>query len=662
MTGQNDFLIFDENKDNMLTQELYSIDGDRTDGFKKGLARSNVNNKVLHQTSKMCSAIGELIKGYDGTATDGGTLTELVDNVNGLFIFKPYVKSANFKKGVYVVGTVNENIYIAKSLIDNNTGHDLTDKQYWEEVKLGGGSGLEVCDIGTSLYIDETKGLKRRLNGQIVDANANTQGFIDKLLKIKETDPDYFTDEDTWQSEKTMNVDGCVYKFVLNYSGANVVSVRLPKYPDYIEVNAGGTLPVVGNGMTLGLTNGSSNAGAVINNNTYRAITGGSNAYGATLDGSGITTAPFSHGEFIGVTTDASKSGIETTLKQTKLKLYYFIQIATGVETEVNIKDTLELNNPFTFGMNMYFKGEMGNISWLKSAGQQNPKASYPDFYNWVLANANAGKDGFKLSTASDITDYDFEVNTTDETFRLPLIAERVLIESKKATDEDPTWYNLYSDGWCEQGGRVSVNNDATSTATFKKKFKDTRYYANWISCDGAVSTGSGTRASDSLTTTSMRIYNGQDCVMLANWTACGYTDTSTITSNYNLYYFVGETVKNPNLIDAGRLGENLVNKVEVSNTQWATNACMADYSAGVSMTSPWTAPFDAECHISTTQANGTVGTVYVNNYFISRADSERNQRTIGTFSITVKKGDIVTGDGWLTSYSNAFPIIGGNK
>ena len=102
-----------------------------------------------------------------------------------------------------------------------------------------GGGGLEVCDIGMSLFVNETKGLKRRLNGQIVDTNANTQGFIDKLLKIKETNPDYFTDEDTWQSEKTMNVDGCVYKFVLNYSGNNVVSVRLPKYPDYVEVNAG---------------------------------------------------------------------------------------------------------------------------------------------------------------------------------------------------------------------------------------------------------------------------------------------------------------------------------------------------------------------------------------------------------------------------------------
>ena len=46
------------------------------------------------------------------------------------------------------------------------------------------GSGLEVCDIGMALYVDETKGLRRRLNGTIVDVNANTQGFVDKLKSI----------------------------------------------------------------------------------------------------------------------------------------------------------------------------------------------------------------------------------------------------------------------------------------------------------------------------------------------------------------------------------------------------------------------------------------------------------------------------------------------
>lgn len=500
-----------------------------------------------------------------------------------------------------------------------------------------GSSGLEVCDIGTSLYIDETKGLRRRLNGQIVDANANTQGFIDKLLKIKETNPDYFTDEDTWQSEKTMNVDGCVYKFVLNYSGDNVVSVRLPKYPDYVEVNAGGTLPVVGNGMALGMTDGTSTKyayQAVSGNNLWsRQPANFTPNQGNVGDTTENATRYFGDYKFIGIATDPTKSGIETTLKQTKLKLYYFIQIATGVETEVNIKDTLELNNPFTFGMNMYFKGEMENISWLKSSGQPNPKGTYPDFYNWVLANANAGKDGFKLSTASDITDYDFVVNTTDETFRLPLKNGQ---EGVFASGVKGNGLTLGVTNGTQNGG-LSCSNDNLNPRT-----------GNYGLPVGHANT-SGT-------------FSDKTIGITTDTTKSGIVVDTTVPAGYNLYYYVGVVVNNEGLINAGRIGENLVNKVEVSNTQWATNACSADYTAGVALTSPWTAPFDAECHISTSQANGTIGTVYVNDYFISRADSERNQRTIGTFSITVKKGDVVTGDSWITSYSNAFPIIGGNK
>lgn len=87
------------------------------------------------------------------------------------------------------------------------------------------------------------------------------------------------------------------------------------------------------------------------------------------------------------------------------------------------------------------------------------------------------------------------------------------------------SWYRIYSDGWCEQGGRASVASDNSVTVTFLKNFKDTNYYANWISCSGAITTGSGTRAADTLTTTSMRIYNGQDTTMTANWQACGYIE-----------------------------------------------------------------------------------------------------------------------------------------
>lgn len=77
MAGQNDFLIFDENRDNMLSQDLYQSDADRADGFKKGLARSNVNNKVLHQTSMMCHAIGEIGKENGVIVSDEGSVEDL---------------------------------------------------------------------------------------------------------------------------------------------------------------------------------------------------------------------------------------------------------------------------------------------------------------------------------------------------------------------------------------------------------------------------------------------------------------------------------------------------------------------------------------------------------------------------------------------------------
>ena len=57
---------------------------------------------------------------------------------------------------------------IYKSMQDENINHspaDDTEGTYWSPLETGGGgsSGLEVGDIGMSLYIDETKGLRRWL-------------------------------------------------------------------------------------------------------------------------------------------------------------------------------------------------------------------------------------------------------------------------------------------------------------------------------------------------------------------------------------------------------------------------------------------------------------------------------------------------------------------
>jgi hypothetical protein len=111
MAGQNDFLIFDENNENILTQELYEGDDDRLDGFKRGLARSNVNNKVLRQTSMMASAIGEYIKENNNVASDSNL--EQLKNA-----FKNSVVSPNLNQ------TITGSMTFAETITGNITNAD----------------------------------------------------------------------------------------------------------------------------------------------------------------------------------------------------------------------------------------------------------------------------------------------------------------------------------------------------------------------------------------------------------------------------------------------------------------------------------------------------------------------------------------------------------
>lgn len=615
---------------------------------------------------------------------------------------------------------------IYKSKLDENINHspgDDTEEIYWTPFKAGdsGSGGLEVCDIGMSLYIDETKGLRRWLNGQIVAINQNTQGFLTRLKKIVALYPSLLTTEENWQAAKTLSDYGQVGKFVFNYAEdeKTVESVRLPAV-----VNVQGLLDLQNLGMTVeaGLPN---IEGMVYYGHGYLA-----NATGAFYRGNPGSLPRTTDGRVetdYNLIFDASRSnpiyGATDTVQEEAIQYPYYIQIATGQETEVNITNEIELNNPFLFGMSQYFDVEPNNLSWLKSDGVYKPKSVYPDYYNWILENVNKGVEGFKgqegycfiatdssgyywwVSTESPvvgasvyrydagvnsmffdgtvetltsngftftsifegssytvtrdsskdtsilhptawITDNDFEINTSDETFRLPLkngtegmfgggavvgngmslgltngsqtagltsltyhagvtdrgtligvttgyglnIGQSVagsagfngIVTAGITTDPEKSglvvanagvvpdgWalyyyvgatvqnanlidagrmqeqitninapsrgylvqsyvngtsgYRVYSDGWCEQWGRISVGLDASVSVTFLKPFMNASYYANWISCNGYTQNGEGTRACDNLTTTSMRIYNGQDCAMLANWYTCGY-------------------------------------------------------------------------------------------------------------------------------------------
>lgn len=427
------------------------------------------------------------------------------------------------------------------------------------------GGGLELCDIGTALFVDESKGLRRYLNGQIVDINVNTQAWLNRLLAIQTTNPEYFTTETNWQNEATLNVDGCVYKYVLNYdsTGTNVVSVRLPKYPEYVEIDILNTtiLPVVGNGYTLGLTDGSRYGGLY---GQTSPASQGNLASVMEIYGTNVNTSSSSANTLInslGITTDPSKSGLVADMssqKQTKLKLRYFTQIATGQETENNIVNDIELNNPYVLFDNKYVEAPLYNLSWLKSDGEYKPKATYTKAYEALVVEQNSSiavgttvdlpsgtkytKRGLsvKLSTASDITDYDFVINTTDETFRLPLKNGQ---EGVFASGVKGNGFGIHLTNGSQQGDLIGLGG-STNIA----------YNANGVNASIGTSYTTGTRSLfDNLKTIGVTTDSSKS----------GLVVDTTVPSNYSLYYYVGETVQNANLIDAGRIGENLANKLD---------------------------------------------------------------------------------------------------
>lgn len=197
--------------------------------------------------------------------------------------------------------------------------------------------------------------------------------------------------------------------------------------------------------------------------------------------------------------------GQSDTVQVEAVQYPWCIQVAIDNNESEDIINDYTVVSPYSFGMSVYAATTFNNPCWLISNGQWNTKAGYPDFYDYLLAIKN-GEPIYDKSFLGDVkystetyTDYDFVLNTTTSTFRLPL-------------------------------------------------------------------------------------KNGQEGMF-----------QSTVPEGMALYYYCGNALENVNIVNVGRIQEGLANKVDVLNTQWATNACAPDYSAGIAIPSnqSYTAPSD---------------------------------------------------------------------
>ena len=446
-----------------------------------------------------------------------------------------------------VFSTSSGGVNLVQSTPSDAKGREVASADF--SLKQG---GLELMDVVFApLGIDESKNKRRYLNGQVI-IQEQFPAFTSAVKARMSTMANAFTTEANWQAEKTNSKLGQCGKFVVDDTAG---TIRLP-----CVVNAQGLadLALIGGIKNESLPN---ITGKIINTRQVERADGCfylENGTGGRGTG-GEPTAAYN------IVFNASRSSStyqdNAPVQQEAIQYPYCIVVNTGVDETDRPINNYQVNNVYSYGMSQYYKGTMNNNSWLKSAGQWNGGTVYTGMYNWLLEQMNNGVSGFVASTAA-YTDYDFVINTTDQTFRLPLLnGDRVLVAKKEATTEDPRWYNLYSDGWCEQGGIVA-NTGANHVATISllKPYADTNYIVTtgYGNSRGAVSVAD-TGQMGTKTTTSFQSYQYNDVII--NWCACGYAEVPTqsdYTEVSGLYYYIGDTLQNAQLVNVARIEEKL--------------------------------------------------------------------------------------------------------
>ena len=480
--------------------------------------------------------------------------------------------------------------------------------------------GLELCDIGMALYVDETKGKRRYLNGSTMFIYECYEPFLKRLQEIIALYPNLSTTEENWQAEALLSAHGQVGKFVISEStyygfasGESVVYTdsiedgRVKVYtPDFVllgegiitsenlaynltytrnnndktmtkvrlpkVVNVQGLFDLQNLGMTVGA--GLPNITGHLDVNADRNIFNGGQWGAFYRDRSGGKTwaalepnTPNSLGD---IHFNASRSnpiyGNSNTVQQEAIQYPYFIQIATGQETEANIINEIELNNPYSLFDSKYSDHELNNLSWLKSEGQWNAKAVYPDAYNELLTEYNN-------SASSEEIEGSITFKRTPKGYKIALADQETAIDTKYSKDGIAWYYILDTTNekfklprtkFGFEGLRTSVGDDiAESLPNIKGGVKNDVGEGDYGGYTGAISLIA--KRNNPIWQGATNVNRQRDWDFNASRSSSTYKDGAPVqerATQMYLYFYVGETVQNANLIDAGRIGEQLANHI----------------------------------------------------------------------------------------------------
>lgn len=270
------------------------------------------------------------------------------------------------------------------------------------------------------------------------------------------------------------------------------------------------------------------------------------------------------------------------------------------------------------------------------------------------------------LYAATGAADF-YLLDTENQQFKLPRRNVRRLLRAYKSSTD---WYNLYSDGWCEQGGSCVVPNNELITINLKQSYQDINYdiFLTQGLTNGARYQGRHAIVNSDLTTVNSfvlqnaRFSGDTTSASKIYWRTSGYAATSLIGDEFEYeYFFVGNSVQNQTSVDVGQITQALTGKADVDLSNTVPGKAFTSQSAG------WAMPSDEYVDL-TFGASGSTYTAPANGwYYIVKATSSAgtqyfimdNQTKGYTMNITPTSGNSVRyifpvskGDVILVSYT----------
>lgn len=468
-------------------------------------------------------------------------------------------------------------------------------------------SGLEIGDIGCSLFVDESQNLRRYLNGQVI-SQSQFQSFTTKLKNIIQLYPTLATTEENWQAEVTNSKLGQCGKFVID---DELGTIRLPKV---VNINGLQELTLLGGIKNESLPNITGNTtGGNVGNHDTQPLTGNGALYQISdnINNDGVNNGSYHYGTQIVIDASRSSSTYQNNASvQQEAVLYpYFIQVATGIEESVDVSKEIQLNNPFSLLDYKWSEYEITNASWLISNGTFHSGTTYTSVYQILLKiyNGTEIKSGVsvKLST-EEYTDYDFVLNTTDTTFRLPV---KVKLASGSAVAGNGIALGLTN----------GTDERSMATATSSSFYDGLR-------AQGPLGVPISTTSENSAIAGTIGITTDPE-----------KSGIETSSQGLKLYFYVGETMQDVNIINANNVLTriNELNDEYISGLGFPSNRWI-DLPLGAS-NAAYTAP--ANGYVVVTQVNSTNGLCNLyHGYFGSMMSVSTT--TPAKVWIPVKKGD----------------------